>query len=158
MGYRYGDAGNLAVRVLLRQLGVQHDIRVNNLTGNALESKNLKPVLRSDWQNSCCYCDQELGEKFDIDHVVPMNQEHSGLHCMANVVPACVKCNKIKKSLTVIEFLDKMPEFEAEKIVGRIKNWEKKWGGNPSGLDQERASKLHSSVAAIIKKVVAETN
>jgi HNH endonuclease len=154
MGYRYGDAGNLAVRVFLRELGAQHDRSKLSRAGVKLESKNLKPELKDLWNGKCAYCDSELGIKFDVDHVVPINQKSAGLHCIANVVPVCMLCNKLKKSQTLEEFLESQPQLDSSGVLKRVQNWEHRWGGNPSGTQQVAAEKLHQAVSSKVREFV----
>jgi hypothetical protein len=154
MGYRYGDAGNMAVRVFLRELGARHDRSKLNRAGVKLESKNLKPELRDLWNGKCAYCDSDLGNKFDVDHVVPINQHSAGLHCIANVVPVCRLCNKLKKSKTLEEFLKSQPQLEFSSVLMRVHKWELRWGGNPSGTQKVAAEKVHQAVSSKVREFV----
>jgi 5-methylcytosine-specific restriction endonuclease McrA len=56
-------------------------------------------ILRS-FNNSCAYC----GSKGDmtIDHVVPLSR--GGRHCIANLLPACERCNANKGNYTLVEW------------------------------------------------------
>lgn len=64
-------------------------------------------VTVADWKkilnayNHCCaYCG--VRKEMTIDHVVPLSR--GGRHCVANLVPACLRCNLSKGSQTIIEW------------------------------------------------------
>ena len=46
------------------------------------------------FNNSCAYCGSFEGLNIQMEHVVPRSK--GGAHCMANIVPACHKCNHSK--------------------------------------------------------------
>lgn len=52
--------------------------------------------------NKCWYCDKE-SEDMTLDHVVPKSA--GGLLRYYNVVLCCHRCNHIKQSRTLLEFL-----------------------------------------------------
>lgn len=58
-----------------------------------------KKVLNS-FNHRCAYC----GKRGDmtIDHVLPLSR--GGRHCVANLVPACLRCNLSKGSMTIVEW------------------------------------------------------
>lgn len=93
----YGDASNTSVRVYLTQAGIKFDKQngLDSLNGKGYEKHR---AIALEFQNSCCfYCDKPFEEENrDRDHVIPMNQEHGGIHCWGNVVYCCSKCNKEK--------------------------------------------------------------
>lgn len=49
----------------------------------------------------CAYCGTNKS-KMTMDHVLPLSR--GGRHCVANVVPACGQCNKMKADMTVMEW------------------------------------------------------
>lgn len=155
MGYRFGDSGNMAVRVFLREMGALHDKQILGRPANWLETRSLKSEVPAYRDNKCAYCQTLLGEKFDLDHVVPINQQRSGLHCISNVVPVCAPCNSDKKSKPLDDFLDGRADLEKETVLHRIQLWEARWGGNPSGLHSDLAKELHSKVSGQVKSYVS---
>lgn len=56
-------------------------------------------ILRA-FNNKCAYCGNS--GQMTIDHVLPLSR--GGRHCIANLVPACKRCNHSKGSLTVVEW------------------------------------------------------
>ena len=57
-------------------------------------------LTRGQWQeikerfnHSCAYCGRKM-ERLEMDHVIPLSK--GGAHTMANIVPACRKCNATK--------------------------------------------------------------
>jgi len=46
------------------------------------------------FNNCCAYCGSFEGLNIQIEHVVPRSK--GGAHCLANIVPACHKCNQSK--------------------------------------------------------------
>lgn len=154
MGIQYSDGANLAVRVFLRELGVLNDRDSLNRPSTLLIGQRLKSELRDAWNDRCAYCAVQLGDVFDVDHVVPINQVHAGLHCIANLVPACKPCNKQKKAMLLQEFLAERPDIDSLRVNKTIEAWYLKWGGNPSGNYISEAQKLYKEVSALIKRHV----
>lgn len=69
------------------------------------ECPNFKP---EDWTGilnrygrRCAYCGTNK-QKMTMDHVLPLSR--GGRHCVANVVPACGQCNKMKADMTLMEW------------------------------------------------------
>ncbi len=76
-------------------------------------SKELGGFTSKDWDdanrffgNSCAYTGLEDPDNqfLQMDHVVPHNREHGGLHIRGNVVPCCPEANEAKLSQTLDEF------------------------------------------------------
>lgn len=51
----------------------------------------------------CAYCERELDNEFDIDHMMPLSR--GGRNDWTNLALACVFCNRSKHAKTVLEFL-----------------------------------------------------
>ena len=89
-----GDAANTFVRVILSYAG-----------------SRLGGITECEWERTlgifkhrCAY----TGEKDNlvVDHAIPINRAHCGLHLYGNVVPATSEANKRKGRLHYAEFLD----------------------------------------------------
>lgn len=68
----------------------------------------VEPVYRKQvwlaFGGACTYCFCALPKKgWHLDHVIAL--ANGGLHCYANVVPACPECNSYKRDLDPFEFL-----------------------------------------------------
>lgn len=61
--------------------------------------------LLEEFDNMCAYCGDE-GVPLEREHVVPLAR--GGSHTKANIVPACVPCNRTKSTLTGEEFLERL--------------------------------------------------
>ena len=46
------------------------------------------------FNNCCAYCGSFQGLNIQIEHVIPRSK--GGAHCLANIIPACRKCNTSK--------------------------------------------------------------
>lgn len=67
-----------------------------------VERVDVLQVLES-FGHRCFYCLKKLGKNFHIDHKTPLSK--GGLHCYANVVPSCPKCNVRKSAKTAESYL-----------------------------------------------------
>lgn len=92
--------------------------RVNNRATHRLQRQRRRAVLKAasidadfsatemlaDWAarglNGCSYCP---GDFESIDHIVPLNR--GGQHQLANLAPACVRCNSSKRDSLLSEWL-----------------------------------------------------
>lgn len=70
-----------------RQLNAEHNL----VTKSEIEK------LRN---SNCVYCGSN--EQIEIDHIQPLNR--GGRHSIGNLVPACLKCNRSKKDLWLMEW------------------------------------------------------
>lgn len=58
--------------------------------------------------NGCCaYCGEKLGSRWEVDHLLPLLRNHDNTckyperHNFDNFMPACVPCNRDKKTFTI---------------------------------------------------------
>ena len=66
------------------------------------------------FNNSCAYCGSFEGLNIQMEHVVPRSK--GGAHCMANIVPACHKCNKSKYNYPMEKWYKKQPFYTKERF------------------------------------------
>lgn len=66
-----------------------------------------------DWE--CAYCGKK--KKLQVDHIVGLNKDDVGFHCLGNIVPACASCNSSKRDVPVNEFISD------KKRIKKIKDW-----------------------------------
>jgi 5-methylcytosine-specific restriction endonuclease McrA len=59
-----------------------------------------KKELKALYKKSCIYCGIE--SNIEIDHVIPIAR--GGRHAIGNLAPACMKCNRSKRDLFVMEW------------------------------------------------------
>ena len=88
--------------------------------GNYVEKVSAKLIEnRFKLFNYCCaYCGSYEGFKIQIEHVVPKSKQ--GPHCMANIVPACHKCNQSKFNYPMEKWY-KNQSFYTEERLKKIK-------------------------------------
>ncbi len=72
-----------------------------------------RDAVRAKYDNHCAYCGVELG-KFQVDHIVP--KYAGGSDEIANLNPACCRCNNRKSVLTVEQF-----RHEIQQQVDRLR-------------------------------------
>lgn len=77
--------------------------RIKQAPGDGLPIAEWDRIL-AEHHGLCFYCG--AAGKMTIEHKVPIAR--GGAHDSANVVPACLKCNKRKGTLTSEEFLERM--------------------------------------------------
>jgi 5-methylcytosine-specific restriction endonuclease McrA len=75
------------------------------------EKAEARTLRKSRWWQSlinkakCYYCQTPLTrEAVTMDHIVPISR--GGRSTKGNIVPACKKCNALKKDMTVVEWED----------------------------------------------------
>lgn len=56
--------------------------------------------ILKDFDYRCAYCG--ISGDMTVDHVLPLSR--GGRHCVANLVPACLRCNTSKGNLTIVEW------------------------------------------------------
>ena len=66
------------------------------------------------FNNSCAYCGSFEGLNIQMEHVVPRSK--GGAHCMANIVPACHKCNKSKYNHPMEKWYKNQPFYTKERF------------------------------------------
>jgi hypothetical protein len=86
-----GNAQNLFVRYLL-----------SSIADEDVSTQGWQEIL-SDFDNCCAYCGAQ--EKLSMDHIVPLNKQSLGQHCIGNLVPACRACNAKKAAKDFRDFL-----------------------------------------------------
>jgi 5-methylcytosine-specific restriction endonuclease McrA len=70
------------------------------------------------FNNSCAYCGSFEGLNIQMEHVVPRSK--GGAHCMANIVPACHKCNQSKFNHSMEKWY-KNQSFYSKERLNKIK-------------------------------------
>ncbi len=82
-----GDAANIYVRMLLSEVG--------RLVGGITDEQWER--TRDYFEGRCAYTGEELPEGRGVmEHAVPINREHCGVHAYGNVLPATKTANKAK--------------------------------------------------------------
>jgi len=60
-----------------------------------------RKAIKSLFGGHCAYCGEELGDSFEIDHIVPIRRgcdvPYAGVDSAENCYPACRSCNRSKK-------------------------------------------------------------
>lgn len=51
-------------------------------------------LLQEVWKHRCAYCDKRAKGHLTQDHITPLSK--GGSHTLANIVPACARCNNKK--------------------------------------------------------------
>ncbi|WP_265582700.1 RNA-guided endonuclease IscB [Streptomyces ferrugineus] len=82
-----------------------------------LAGTNTRAYLQAQWNNSCAYCDA-TGVPLNIEHLAPRSR--GGSNRIANLVLACVPCNRAKGSQSVEDFLARSPDRLA-RILQQVK-------------------------------------
>lgn len=85
------------------------------LWGHTRDGCRLPPHSAEEWNRiivacafRCFYCAEILAEENTTkDHLVPLFRR--GCQCRGNLVASCLRCNSMKKKLTVYEFLKLKP-------------------------------------------------
>ncbi len=70
----------------------------------------------------CPYCDNELGEDFEADHIHPVSK--GGLSIISNMINVCYECNRAKGNKTLGVFADEKG-FDLGEINNRLKRQRK---------------------------------
>lgn len=85
------------------------DIYEFDLTFNEIKINKRKPFsldIRKrcyEKSNGCCaYCGKELGNSFEIDHIIPLSK--GGNNSESNLVAACQSCNRLKHNSNINTF------------------------------------------------------
>lgn len=80
----------------------------NNRDGQKRSNNGYVPFTDAEWVrmknrfNHCCaYCGKKP-KRLEKDHVVPLSR--GGRHAIANIVPACRRCNQQKKDKFLVEW------------------------------------------------------
>jgi hypothetical protein len=145
------DASNAAVRAALTLLGERRDAAVLGLAPGDLRGKKIRAALKDEFQNSCAYCEEKLGESFDVDHLVPMNRTALGLHMYGNLVPACKPCNSAKKAKTLEEFIRESGLPNGKRIQGKLEKRAAKFGAD---LDSNKVRQIVGDLYKLISDTI----
>lgn len=61
-----------------------------------------------DWWGGCAYCGADLpAGELTLDHVIPLVSPDCPGTTAENIIPACIKCNRIKNRFSVEQFLER---------------------------------------------------
>lgn len=66
------------------------------------------------FNNCCAYCGSFQGLNIQIEHVVPRSK--GGAHCLANIIPACRKCNTSKFNYPMEKWYRKQSFFSKDRL------------------------------------------
>ena len=96
-----GDAANAFVRCILSQAG--------KLLGGLTEDEWNRTLS---WFNGqCAYTGKKVAKtELELDHAIPMNRTHCGIHLFGNVLPATRSANRKKSSQHYHDFLKDDPD------------------------------------------------
>ena len=65
--------------------------------------------------NFCCaYCNKPTEMDTELEHVIPRSK--GGSHCLANIVPACRKCNQSKYNYPMEKWYKDQPFYSEERL------------------------------------------
>lgn len=104
--YHRQKANRLRVNYLdrLREAEQRRRDRVAAAPGDGLTKAQWREILEN-FNHCCAYC-LEPCEKLETDHFYPLMK--GGAHDVSNIVPACRRCNAIKKDRLIFEWLPMM--------------------------------------------------
>ena len=90
-------------------------------SGNYVEHISVKQIQnRFKLFNYCCaYCGSFEGLDIQMEHVVPRSK--NGAHCMANIIPACKRCNTSKYNYDMVTWY-KQQTFYTKERLNKIKD------------------------------------
>jgi len=93
--------------------------------------------LKRHWRYRCAYCGAEetLTERLTLDHVVPLSR--GGADVVANVVPACARCNCAKGEQHAAGWMAKQG-YDAEGFAATLEAAAELWE-NGSGAEEDAA-------------------
>jgi hypothetical protein len=145
------NASNAAVRALLTLLGERRDAEVLGIAPGELRGKKIRDTLAEEFDGRCAYCIDELQDNFDVDHIVPINQENLGMQMMGNLAPACKPCNANKKGKNLLEYLEEFHPASAQSIHEKLTKRATKLG---SDLDSSNLRKFVGDFYQEISSIV----
>lgn len=149
-----GDVANAAVRLLLHKLGEQFD------RDRGLAPFRPTPAQRQQlaefFDNRCCYCGVLLSRGWtNVDHLVPANRKHGGLHAWGNVVPCCASCNSERGDLPWRRFLQgKFPARIAALREREINSYVRVYGNRSRNAAAKEAAIVHQRVSAYLDRLI----
>jgi uncharacterized phage protein (TIGR02220 family) len=104
---RDNNPAHISVIRLLTDNGLMKYIQGDGrrlLFSDKISNQKRKEVF-NECDGKCVYCNVDILEEFEIDHIVPTNK--MGTSHNSNLVTACKKCNLAKSDLTLYEFIEK---------------------------------------------------
>jgi 5-methylcytosine-specific restriction endonuclease McrA len=120
MGNKKQDAAQQAVRVMLAKVGETIDKAALGTPASHLAGAKLKDRLFEEFDGKCVYCQKKIDNDYAADHISPINRTSLGLHSIANLVLACAKCNEVKGSKSLDEFLSESPKLDSAAVKKRL--------------------------------------
>lgn len=144
------DISNLAIRILLQEMGKKYDSKRELPPW----SKKYFPEVMAYFDNKCCYCGTDR-KKLHGDHLVPINRSSLGLDAWGNVLPACQDCNSSKQSSDWVEFLQQKSDEEFQMRHDRIQSFVAKYDYSPS-VEPIRVAveELYDEAGAIVLELI----
>jgi hypothetical protein len=148
------DISNTAIRIFLQEVGKNYD------EARGLEpfgqKKAQKQELLEAFNHSCCYCGKRIDIRtISLDHLIPMNKDHLGLHAWGNVVPCCQSCNNEKHSRPWPEFLKaKCSGSTATRRRRKIQSFVKSRRYDPNLNLHGVAGNLYQDVGAVVMTLI----
>ncbi len=114
------------------------------------------PLVRSFFDERCCYCAAELNPKrVAQDHLDPMNKSALGLHAWGNVVAACQDCNHDKQGTPWRDFLIQRAKSDAVDRHTRLSAFIAKYKYNPDTTKLRIvAEELYDEVGSIAMTLI----
>ena len=90
-------------------------------SGNYVEHISAQKIINrfALFNNCCAYCGSFEGLDLQIEHVIPRSKH--GTHCMANIIPACRKCNTSKYNYDMVTWY-KQQTFYTKERLNKIKD------------------------------------
>ena len=87
--------------------------------GNYVEHISTQKIINrfALFNNCCAYCGSS--KDIQIEHVIPKSKH--GPHCMANIIPACKKCNSSKYNYDMVTWY-KQQTFYTKERLNKIKD------------------------------------
>ena len=99
-----------------------------------MNKKEQRQAVKEKCNGKCAYCETPLGEKFHVDHLIPVRRIHEyhpkrgfiptgkmenpEMDCFENMLPSCASCNIAKSSMPLEHFReiveDKLTQLERE--------------------------------------------
>tara|TARA_R100001440_G_C2486844_1_gene114343 strand:- start:65 stop:754 length:690 start_codon:yes stop_codon:yes gene_type:complete len=90
-------------------------------SGNYVEHISAKQIQNRFklFKYCCAYCGSFEGLDIQMEHVVPRSK--NGAHCMANIIPACRRCNTSKYNYDMVTWY-KQQTFYTKERLNKIKD------------------------------------
>ena len=105
-----------------------------NFMGRSLSKKALKKVIWAKTGGVCAHCGKTAtGKAATIDHFIPVVM--GGTYDQRNLMPLCVKCNKLRGSLVVDPAC--YYQYASEWDVNECLSYKSEWRVSRTNLDNE---------------------